>query len=228
MFVEKTNTGNKIHGIAYGFIKQVNLDGTFKVWIPGVYGIQFENHPEDLPDAKLLYPLFGTDNDTISIGGPLVEGTRVFCIFENGEITNPIIIGKYYSWASYKSIASKTQTSMDNQLSFRNGNSVLILKESGTIEIFSLEKSTKEDTPKAKITLTNTGNISIEGTDISINAFGNLIMSGDKVEINSTSSDIVMTAKANINMNAANILMKVIGFVKGIKAAIQKILFGLL
>lgn len=208
MLIEKTNTGNKFHGQALGIVKRENGDGTFKVWIPGIYDAQFAETPENLPDARILYPPFGGDDMDHSLGGPLMVGTKVFCFFDNAEITKPIIVGKYLSDEIYQSTATNNQTTLDKQYSWKLGNSLVKFKESGTIELLSLESPEKEDSPVAKITMDKTGRISLIGKEISIDSETSLFVHGEKVEISSgTTTEIA--AETNISLDAENIVFSV-------------------
>ena len=186
MLIEKTQTGNKFHGQALGIVKKINEDGTYKVWIPGIYAAEFITDIDKLPNARLLYPPFLGDKMDYSFGGPLLEGTKVFCFFDNGEISKPIIIGKFLSDETYQATALENQNTLDRQVSVKIGKSKLILKESGEIDLFVLPSNEGDANPLSKIVMDSSGNIMISGKDVSINASANLSLGGLTVDVNST------------------------------------------
>lgn len=214
MNVEKTSTGNKIYGIVSGIVKMINSDGTYKVWIPGVYNSEFYPTPEKLPSAKLMYMPFGGDAITFSFGGPLIEDTKVMCFFDNGEITKPIIIGKYLSEETYQELATQTQNNLNRQVCIKNKNSKIVMYENGEIEIMNFSKPDLEATPLSKIKMDSSGDISISGKNITINASETFNVGAKSILTFSIYDTIISTLKNVVTKCTSCIL----GYMQVVKA----------
>ena len=214
MNVEKTLTGNKIYGMVSGIVRMANSDGTYKVWIPGVYDSEYYPTPEDLPNAKLLYPPFGGDVIDCSFGGPLLENTRVFCFFDNGEITKPIIFGKYHSEETYQELATQNQNNLNRQFCIKNKNSKIAMRENGEIELLVFPNSDMEINPVSKISIDSSGNLSICGNTITIDATNSLRIGARDISMYST-YDILLSTLKNIVTKCTSVIL---GYVQVVKA----------
>lgn len=85
--------GNKLTGIYRGKVICHLPHGKLKVFIPTVYAAEWETHPEMLPDAEQLTPLFAGCNQGNGVFSYPNIGSIVMCQFINGDQNYPIVIG---------------------------------------------------------------------------------------------------------------------------------------
>ena len=92
MIVERPE-GNKLTGLYRGKVIQHLPHGRLKVYIPAVYAAEWETHPEMLPSAEQLTPLFAGSNQGNGVFSYPNIGSIVMCQFINGDQNYPLVIG---------------------------------------------------------------------------------------------------------------------------------------
>ena len=78
-------SGNKLSGLFRGEVVRHLQAGRLKVFIPGVYPIEYKVSPEKLPDAEIVAPLFGGNNMGNGVFSYPNVGAIVVCQFMNGD-----------------------------------------------------------------------------------------------------------------------------------------------
>ena len=86
-------SGNKLSGLFRGEVVRHLQAGRLKVFIPGVYPIEYKAQPEKLPDAEIVAPLFGGNNMGNGVFSYPNVGAIVVCQFMNGDQNYPVVIG---------------------------------------------------------------------------------------------------------------------------------------
>ena len=92
MIIERPE-GNKLTGLYRGKVIQHLPHGRLKVYIPAVYAAEWETHPEMLPSAEQLTPLFAGSNQGNGVFSYPNIGSIVMCQFINGDQNYPLVIG---------------------------------------------------------------------------------------------------------------------------------------
>ena len=205
---------NDLFGFYRGIVKKHLANGMCKVFIPGVYPREYENHPDSLPDAEQASPLFGGGtggNGAVSY--PDVEAT-VWCFFQNGDQNLPVYFAQTLLCDEGTSPFSKVRTnasddgdpSSNTSLTghdaqnhmIRCGKSLIYIAESGQIEITTnadqdVDPGADEASlaalaaKSAKITIDGNGYVTIQGTqDISLKAPTINLDAEDEVNVNTS------------------------------------------
>lgn len=116
MIVERPE-GNKLTGLYRGKVIQHLPHGRLKVYIPAVYAAEWETHPEMLPSAEQLTPLFAGSSQGNGVFSYPNIGSIVMCQFINGDQNYPLVIGATlggpYAFGQYSHIYD---SKMDGQV----------------------------------------------------------------------------------------------------------------
>lgn len=91
--ITNCQSGDKLTGLYRGEVVRHLQAGRLKVFIPGVYPVEFATSPEKLPDAEIVAPLFGGNNMGNGIFSYPNIGAIVICQFLNGDQNFPVVIG---------------------------------------------------------------------------------------------------------------------------------------
>ena len=240
----RTNHGLKLSGIYPGRVVQHLDNGRCKVFIPGVYPDESEANPDTLPPAEQAAPLFGGANlGNGSFSYPNI-GAVVWCMFQNGDQNLPVYFAARLggdfavspkeedakSTEGFSAIQERNNPNDDpakdtsrNGDDFPNhmincGDSRVVLKESGQIEITCVPKDdrAKPDSDKEKkysrVTLDRDGNVYIESTNavyitsptVEVNASDMFSVHSDLISMRAdTRMDIYAPALRSVNPDQA-------------------------
>ena len=91
--ITNCQSGDKLTGLYRGEVIRHLQAGLLKVFIPGVYPVEFATQPEKLPDAEIVAPLFGGNNMGNGVFSYPNIGAIVICQFLNGDQNFPVVIG---------------------------------------------------------------------------------------------------------------------------------------
>ena len=218
MDIQKTKYGYKLFGQCVGQIMRDNGDGTYKVWIPGVYDELFKETPEDLPDAKQVFIPFGSENIHDSIVYPLELHTKVWVFFMRGDPNYPVIFGKYLPDHVVKPNFPLVVTGPDHPLAIHHDKSRITMNKTGDMTIEVMDSNNLSAV--ASIKLENNGNMTIfTDKDLTINSTGKFSVQADEISLSATNDINIKSEKTNarISSNFGNVIMETaVGIVKSI------------
>lgn len=213
----KTRNGIRLSGFYRGQVLQHLNGGKCKVFVPGVYPDRCANDPDSLPDAEQAAPLFGgTNRGNGMFSYPNID-TIVWVFFENEDQNRPVYfaatLGGELAVDSNDEGFNKirdnvspdddpkkdtTKNGEDSQQHMINcGDSRIILRESGQIEIQCVNK---KDNTNTKIFIDESGSLQIQTTQsVQLKTPALKIDAQDQLEINTTT--FVIRANNEIQIN---------------------------
>lgn len=199
--------------------------GRVKIWIPGVYPEEWENSPENLPDAEPAMPLFaGCNGGNGMFSYPNINST-VWCFFANNDQNMPVYFAATYGGtdaAGQFDTCAQLPSAVDGAYVHKicAGKTTIILAETGNFIIETLALDGKNKPQTVTINGDQSGNLKINSSaciDISTNemrirAFDKMSFASPRVEFNTmagkTSEDttyfIVNTNSMSVNTNNGN------------------------
>lgn len=156
---------DKLFGMYRGIVKKHLENGVLKVFVPGVFPEQWSTQPDMLPDAEMVVPIFGGNNNGNGVFSYPNIGAVVVCQFLNGDQNLPIVIGATQGGnmaaTSYHEVANELDPSTGKQPScihmVQVGRSKVKIYEGGTIEM----RVDGKDGKSSSLTLDQRGNVII-------------------------------------------------------------------
>lgn len=153
----------KLTGIYRGKVVKHLENGLVKVYIPDIYPFEWASQPDKLPDAEIVVPMFGGNNNGNGVFSYPNIGAIVVCQFLNGDQNLPIVIGATQGGAlaamKYHEVANELDPSTGKEPScihmFAVGRSKIKVYEGGQIEL----RVDGADKNASSITIDKKGNI---------------------------------------------------------------------
>jgi hypothetical protein len=171
----------------------------YKVRVLGVHSQDKVLAPTaTLPWATSINSLaFGFDNG-IGISSIAQVGTWVWCIFDNGDVNAPVIVGAIVAKGDINTLASGSKYTLNNVIQTKAGHIIeidddpannrinikhssgtyLLIKSNGDIEVNAINNTTFNTTGITNINSTGAANITssaavtVNGKDVTVNASG--------------------------------------------------------
>ena len=183
-----------------------NKHGKVKIWIPGVYPEEWENSPQNLPDAEPAMPLFAGCNGGNGMFSYPNINSIVWCFFANNDQNMPVYFAATYGGteaAGQFATCEPIPTSEDGAYIHKIccGKTTILLTETGNLKLETRTVDSADNSKSVLIQMDQSGNLKIHGsTSIDIDAKDIRIVATSRLEIKSP--DIEM--KTNYAGEGAN------------------------
>lgn len=192
--IEHHQGRDRVTGFYRGKVVAHSTNGKCKIFWPGVTPGDFEDKPDELPDAEQAAPLFasGPQNNGVFFYPDI--GTFVWGFFANEDVNYPVYFASSIFSDSnsphYSNIATDSIKEKNEKIIRMDGVVIVFNSNANTFSILSDNGSNS-----SKITMNGDGNIEISCT-------GKISLNANEIEINSLNGGITITGANGVNITA--------------------------